>query len=30
MDSGPNPGGRSVSVLDPDGIVVQLRQPARS
>jgi catechol 2,3-dioxygenase-like lactoylglutathione lyase family enzyme len=29
MDSGPNAGGASVYVLDPDGIVVQLRQPPR-
>jgi lactoylglutathione lyase len=29
MDSGPNAGGGSVYVLDPDGIVVQLREPAR-
>jgi catechol 2,3-dioxygenase-like lactoylglutathione lyase family enzyme len=26
MDSGPNAGGSSVYVLDPDGIVVQLRE----
>jgi catechol 2,3-dioxygenase-like lactoylglutathione lyase family enzyme len=26
MDSGPNAGGSSVYVLDPDGIIVQLRE----